>query len=54
MHPNLKVFYAVIPECIYIIDDVDFIDIVDDNTIISEITSMARLTAAKQLVHNMR
>ena len=47
MYPNLNVFHAVIPECIYIIDDVDFVDTVDDNTIISEITSMARLTAAK-------
>ena len=47
MYPNLNVFHAVIPECTYIIDDVDFVDTVDDNTIISEITSMARLTAAK-------
>ena len=43
MSPNLKVFHAVIPECIHIVDQIDFADIVDDNTIVAEITSMARL-----------
>ena len=54
MNPNLKAFHAVIPDGIYVDDAIDFIDVVDAHTIISEITSIDRLTAAKQVVHNMR
>ena len=42
------------PESIYVADEVDFVDVVDSNTIVSEITSMARLTQAKITVHDKR
>ena len=54
MNPNLKAFHAVIPECIYVVDDVDFADVIDDNTEPTEISSMARLTEAKLAVHEKR
>ena len=54
MNINLKTFHAVIPESIYVEDNIDFTDVVDNNTVVREITSMARLTAAKIVVHNMR
>ena len=54
MSYNLKTFHPVIPVCIYVTDKVDFVDVVDSNTIVSEITSMARLTSAKFTVHNKR
>ena len=51
---NFKAFHAVIPDGIYVVDDIDFLDVVDDNTIVSEITSMERFNKAKLTVHHKR